>query len=185
VFRVEFVAGGRARRDYRRKNETVNRLANALSIRDTDVAETVLRLIEEHRERGRELQALRNRLLDHEAAALWREAAPSPLRAGGAARIVARAETGRTFEELRYLAGKIAERGGAVALLGLRAADRGQVAFARSADVGVDVGALLREALGPLGGRGGGRPEAAQGGLPDPGRVEAAIEAARGRLLAD
>jgi alanyl-tRNA synthetase len=39
------------------------------------------------------------------------------------------------------------------------------VVVARSADVGVDAGAWIKRATGELGGRGGGRPEMAQGGL--------------------
>jgi alanyl-tRNA synthetase len=39
------------------------------------------------------------------------------------------------------------------------------VVVARSADVPVDAGAWLKRAIAALGGRGGGRPEAAQGGL--------------------
>jgi len=177
--RVEFVAGRRARLDYRWKNEAVVRLANALSIKDVELADTVLRLVEEGRERQRELHALRNRLLDHEADALWRAAELQPLAGGLTARLVVASFDGRTFEELRYLAGKVAERGAAVALLGLRTSDRGQIAFARSADVALDVGRLLRAALAPAGGRGGGRPESAQGGVPDPAAVEPALAAAR------
>ena len=40
------------------------------------------------------------------------------------------------------------------------------VVMARSADVAVDAGAWIREATAALGGRGGGRPELAQGGIP-------------------
>jgi alanyl-tRNA synthetase len=39
------------------------------------------------------------------------------------------------------------------------------VVIARSADVAVDAGAWLRRATTELGGRGGGRPELAQGGI--------------------
>jgi alanyl-tRNA synthetase len=40
------------------------------------------------------------------------------------------------------------------------------VVAARSADVLWDAGAFVREATAALGGRGGGRPELAQGGIP-------------------
>ena len=39
------------------------------------------------------------------------------------------------------------------------------VVVARSADVAVDAGAWMKRATAALGGRGGGRPEMAQGGL--------------------
>ena len=57
---------------------------------------------------------------------------------------------------------------GAVALLAAGNADGpGDIAvFARAEDVGRDMGRFMREALAPLGGRGGGRPGFAQGGAP-------------------
>ena len=51
------------------------------------------------------------------------------------------------------------------------------VIIARSADVALDAGALLRQATAELGGRGGGRPELAQGGIP--AAPEAIIECVR------
>ena len=42
--------------------------------------------------------------------------------------------------------------------------DQLRVVFARSADVAIDVAALLKKTLERFGGRGGGRPNLAQGG---------------------
>ena len=42
------------------------------------------------------------------------------------------------------------------------------VVMARSGDVAIDAGAWMRHATATLGGRGGGRPELAQGGIPAP-----------------
>jgi alanyl-tRNA synthetase len=43
--------------------------------------------------------------------------------------------------------------------------------FARSADVDVDVSALMKEVMASVGGRGGGSKDLAQGGVPEAGKV--------------
>src|SRR6185369_17167829 len=69
----------------------------------------------------------------------------------------------RGVEKLKLLATNICKRPRTVALL----ADQGdqlRVVFARSADSKVDVAAVLKKTLDRFGGRGGGRPNLAQGG---------------------
>ena len=51
-----------------------------------------------------------------------------------------------------------------IALLGAMNGTQAMYVFGRSADVAGDMGALLRESARPLGGKGGGRPDFAQGG---------------------
>jgi len=89
---------------------------------------------------------------------------------------VHRAFADRALEDVRSLAKQIAA-GGCVALLGLRA-EKTQLIFASAAGLGVDCGKLLRETLAPFGGRGGGQPALAQGGLPEPDGLEEALDAA-------
>jgi alanyl-tRNA synthetase len=94
----------------------------------------------------------------------------------GAVRVVRRAFEGRQLDEMRALARAIAE-GGCVALLGLRT-EKAHLLFARADGLAIDCGALLRAVLAPFGGRGGGQPGLAQGGLPDGSRLEDALDAA-------
>ena len=54
--------------------------------------------------------------------------------------------------------------------------------FARSTDLDVHMGTLVRQACQIIGGGGGGRPEFAQGGGPQGDRVIPALEAALGSL---
>jgi len=61
------------------------------------------------------------------------------------------------------LASKICAEPGIVALFADQS-DQLRVVFARSADSTVDVSALLKQTLNKFGGRGGGRPNLAQGG---------------------
>src|SRR5205823_3745233 len=93
-----------------------------------------------------------------------------------AVRVVRRSYTDRSLDELRALAKAIAANG-CLALLGLRA-EKVQLVFARAEGLEIDCGALLRATLAPFGGRGGGQPGLAQGGLPDAAQLEAALQAA-------
>jgi alanyl-tRNA synthetase len=77
--------------------------------------------------------------------------------------VVAAVFDGRDAGELRGLAEQIAAARPAVALLATRGA-KVQLVFARSRDLPVDLSASLKATLAPAGGRGGGRPELAQGG---------------------
>jgi alanyl-tRNA synthetase len=86
----------------------------------------------------------------------------------------------RTLEQLRLLARQVAELGG-IALLGLKL-DKAQLVFTRPANLPFDMGALLRNASTIVGGRGGGKPDAAQGGGPDATRLDEALQAARDEL---
>jgi len=72
----------------------------------------------------------------------------------------------RELAFVKLLAQKLSKHSGVVALL---AATQGQAAlvFSRSADVDVDVSALMKEVMASIGGRGGGSKDLAQGGIPD------------------
>lgn len=65
---------------------------------------------------------------------------------------------------LRELASKVIKHPGTIALLGAQKQEEAMYVFARSADRRTDMGALLRDTARPLGGKGGGRPDFAQGG---------------------
>lgn len=172
MVRVEFLCGGRALRDHRARDTALMRLAADLSVGAEEVGEALARLraAEERARKGLALAS--EQLLAYEADELRRQAEPL---AGMA--VVRRVFQGRPFDELRALARLVAERGG-VALLGLRA-DKAQLVFARAEGLPLDCGALLRQTLAALGGRGGGQPGLAQGGLPDPARLDEALDTAR------
>jgi alanyl-tRNA synthetase len=95
--------------------------------------------------------------------------------------VVARALEGRDAEGLRRLALAVAAHANTVALLGSRDEAGARLVFARAADAAGDMGALMREACLRLEGRGGGRPDLAQGGGPRAERLAEAVEAAAAR----
>lgn len=97
-------------------------------------------------------------------------------------RLVARVLEGRDAEGLKRLASALAGHARTVALLGSRDGEDARLVFARSADAPGDMNALLREACHTLEGRGGGRPDLAQGGGRRPEHLAAALEHAARRL---
>lgn len=74
---------------------------------------------------------------------------------------------------LKEMVSKLIEQPGVIALLGASNGEQKLYVFGRSADVNANMGALLRDAARPLGGKGGGKPDFAQGG-----GCEAILEAA-------
>ncbi len=171
VLRVEFVCGGRALRDLRWKNTALGRIAAGLSISAEEAEMAVARLREAEERARKRIEDMSEQLIRYEALSLIAQAEPV-----GPLFVVRRAFADRPLDEVRALARLIAANNG-VALLGLRA-EKTQLIFARGEGAGLDCGALLRAVLAPLGGRGGGQPALAQGGLPDPSRLEEALDAA-------
>src|SRR5881628_3126771 len=169
--RVEFLCGWRALRDSRWKNALVRELAVKLTVKDQEVAEAVERLMGQLRERDRTLAGLRDQLVELEAQRRLENLPSTP-------RIVTEVLPGWSAEMTSALAGRLAAAGSTIAAL---ATSEGRVIVARSSDLDLDAAALLRRALEPLGGRGGGRPAFAQGAVP-PEQVHDALASLRAEV---
>ena len=175
LVRVTFVAGARALSDYRRANRTARAAASLFSVARDEAADAAARLQEENKQLQRRLRASEELAARAEARELVEE---TDEEAGGAARVVARVFEGRDAESLRRLASAIAAHANTIALLGSREEGGARLVFARSVEAGADMNALMREASQALGGRGGGRPDMAQGGGPLAEKLPDAIEEA-------
>ncbi|MGE0442068.1 MAG: alanyl-tRNA editing protein [Gemmatimonadales bacterium] len=153
--RVSFLAGRRARDDYAAKQKIVAQVSAALSCAVPEIPEAVERL------QG-ELQSARRELRGHQEAALDREAEVLRAEAAGG-RLVQRAWSGRSAEEIRGLALRLTAAPGIVALLA-GGAERTQFVFARSEDLATDLRPALDAALAVIGGGKGGGGRVVQGG---------------------
>ena len=79
-----------------------------------------------------------------------------------------------SMDDARSLARELTARGATVAL-GIRG-DKTQVIVARGVGSTIDCAAIVKRVLTELGGRGGGQPEIAQGGLADSATLSEALD---------
>jgi alanyl-tRNA synthetase len=177
--RVEFVCGHRVLDEYRTANQTLLAVAQLFSADREASPELVARALQENKSLKKRIRELLEVTVAVEAAERLRLAEPV-----GGFKLVSAVFEGRDVEEVRLLASKITQAEPAVALLGTRDAGAARLVFARSASLNQNMGQLLAEACQYLGGRGGGRPELAQGGGPEVAKLEAAIQLAAERCRA-
>jgi alanyl-tRNA synthetase len=174
--RVGFLCGGRALRDFQSTRDLLRLASGLLSVGFEELPDAVGRLDESLREAQRELRQVRAELQDYDAERLWREA-----RDVNDLHVVVAHWSDRSFADVRAIALNLRERPKTVALLAAAEGKGVRIVCTRSEDVdGIDAGKLLREALKPLDGRGGGSPAVAQGGAAQhpSNAVRAALEQA-------
>lgn len=171
--RVEFVCGHRALEDYRAANDTAISVAQLFSAERDGSVELVRRAIQENKSLKKRLRDLLELAMTAEAAEMLAAATPT-----GELKIIQAAFEGRDLEEVRMLAAKIVQAQPAIALLGTKDASAARLVFARSESLTQNMGQLLAEACQLLGGRGGGKPEMAQGGGPNVDKMDEAIKIA-------
>ncbi len=173
--RVAFVCGGRALRRQRERARVLRELSLAFTSGEADLLNAVGRLKQDRERLEKRMKALLKAELEREAAALV-ESAPRGTRGP----VVARHFPDRDPAEVGTLAALVASRGG-IALFAA-GADTPRAHF--SAPTGtISVGELLGGLCREYGGKGGGRPESAQGAIPAHA-VEAALHAAEAAALA-
>jgi alanyl-tRNA synthetase len=156
--RVDFRCGIRALEAYRSLRDVMSAASRLLSTSAEEIPTAVERLQNESKDVRRAMKALQARLAAHEANTLAARAVPI-----AGASIVIEALDGWDGPGLKALASAIAERPGYAAIL-TNGTPPLAVVVARAPDVGIDAAAMLKSLTGKFGGKGGGRPEVAQGG---------------------
>jgi alanyl-tRNA synthetase len=172
--RIEFVAGGRALSDYRRANKTAREIAALFSTSRDDAQEHAARMVEENKELHRRVRALEEIAARSEAEDLI--AATEPRDDG--VRVVKQTFEGRDAESLKKLSHALIARPKIIVLLGSRDKETARLVFARSPDTPGDMNVLMRDACVQIDGRGGGKPDMAQGGGSNLQKLEEAIDLA-------
>ncbi len=175
--RVEFVCGQRALHAARRDYDALVDSANAFSAQIWELPEHVRRLQQEARATRKQLEQLQQELAESQAERLLAEAGEWPVR------VVSCLYSDRDVNFVKLVAQKLARSRGApvIALLGTTSPSPA-IVFAQSGEGCFDLGALIRELVTPLGGRGGGTRDMAQAGLPRADSLEAVLRDARERL---
>jgi alanyl-tRNA synthetase len=173
-FRVEFVCGERAVRTARRDYETLVESGGLFSTHVWEVPASIRKMIDDGKTAGK----VQHKLLEEIA-----ELLAAQLLAGrndSGVRVVAEVFADRELTFVKLLAQKLTQSSGVVALLGAGAGQA--LVFAQSPGGKYDMGALMKEAMAKLGGRGGGNRDMAQGGVPEAGKLQGAVDEASGKL---
>jgi alanyl-tRNA synthetase len=156
--RLTFLCGGRALAGYRTLRDAVAGSVRALSVLPAELPAAIERLQADGKDLRRQVKDFQVKLAGQEADALADAAATV-----GETRLVIAALPGWDAAGLKLIASRIVERPGHVAILVGDPAPA-PIVVARSAGLPHDSGALLRRLVERHGGKGGGRPELAQGG---------------------
>lgn len=167
-WRVGFVAGWRALATARGDFATLRQAAEHLGCGMAELPENVRKIQEERRASEREAKKLTERLAELEAADLL--ARHTETSHDGKHRGIVYISDDAAASYLAMLAAKIVATPNMRVILASRAAMA--IVLAQSAGLDGDMGALLRELLAPVGGKGGGSKVFAQGTVPDATVIE-------------
>ena len=157
--RVAFLAGKRALMDYFRCSEAAHAAAEQLSTNVDGLADSVCAMQEKLRAAESELIRFKKEQLLSQTQHMIDGADILP----DGTRLIAKFVEADAML-LRDLASRLIEHPSVIALMGAMNGDQAIYVFGRSEDVSVNMGNLLRDSARPLSGKGGGRPDFAQGG---------------------
>jgi alanyl-tRNA synthetase len=177
--RIEFVCGGRALGEFRRLRNTVAGCIRFLSVAPEELPASIERLQQDNKSQQRTLRGFQEQLAAHEASAMV-------TRGGRIGNTIVVVESPEGWDQagLKALVAQAIATPGVVAALFTPNEPHAMV-IGRSAGTPVDAAALLKDLLAKFGGKGGGKPDLAQGGgLSGTGEdIRAAALAALERLL--
>jgi alanyl-tRNA synthetase len=167
-WRVEFVAGQRAVRTARRDFTALTETASLFSAHIYDVAQQARKSLDEIRSLRKQREQSLEELAEAQAAAILAE---TPEENGR--KVIVRIFADRDMNYLKLLAQRLTRLAPNVVTLLATTSPQPSLVFAQSASQPNDMGALMKETMSKLGGRGGGSKDMAQGGIPHADGIEA------------
>ena len=173
VRRIEAVTGEGALRQYQESVDAVRRISNLLKASEPELVEHVEKLLAAERAQARQLDHLKSKLAQAAAGELESQA-----RSMNGSTVLAARIDGMDRGQLRELADSFRNRWkSAVVVLASAAADGVSVVAAVTKDLTAKVhaGKLAGAVAQAAGGKGGGRPDMAEGGGRDATQLEAAL----------
>jgi alanyl-tRNA synthetase len=175
VRRIEALTGEAALRQYQESTGALKRLAELTHASEPELVEHVSKLLAHERALHRELDQVKTRLAHAAAAALEQQA-----RQVNGSRVLAARADGMDRQQMRALADSLRNRWkSAVVVLASAAEDNIAIVSAVTKDLTAKVhaGKLVSAVAQAIGGKGGGRPDIAEGGGKNAGSLDAALEA--------
>jgi len=178
-WRVEFVAGQRAVATARRDFTTLSETAAMFSAHIYDVPQQARKSLDEIKSLRKQHEQSQEELAAAYAAALLADATESHGR-----RIVVRTLADRDLSFVKLLAQKLTRLSPTVIALLATTSPQPSLVFAQSPGQPFDMGALMKETMTKIGGRGGGSKDVAQGGIPNAVGIEATLQGIAATLAA-
>jgi alanyl-tRNA synthetase len=155
--RVEFLCGARALARFRTLRDTMGAAVRSLSVSVTDLPHGIERLQEESKAQRRQIVALQSDLAKYRGRELAGQAEET-----ASGRLVAMAVEADAAG-LKALAAAVTEHAGTAAVL-VSPTRPALIVVARAADLGIRANDVLAALIARFGGKGGGKPDLAQGG---------------------
>ncbi len=177
--RVEFVCGGRAVRTARRDYTALSEAAKLFSTQLWEVPDQIRKDFESAKMLRRQRDEALERLAEAMAAAALKDEPDAQGR-----RLVVRAFADRDTNFAKLFAQKVTRAGVPTVALVASTLDPPGLVFAQSSGGPSDMGALLKQVLAAVGGRGGGSRDFAQGGAPPASNVEQLLKQAADTIVA-
>jgi alanyl-tRNA synthetase len=175
--RVEFVCGARAVRSARLDYTTLIEAASLYSSQSSDVPAQIRKTFDE----TKAVRRLKDDALEELASAMAKEALREQPETNRRT-VIVRSFSDRDMTFTKLFAQKVTRAGVTAVALVASLQDPPSLIFAQSAGGSADMGALLKEVLSSVGGRGGGSRDFAQGGVPTGTEAEALLRAAASRI---
>jgi alanyl-tRNA synthetase len=177
--RIHFACGFRALKDYQEKTGLLKQISKSLSTAEADLAQNITKLKEDLKTLTGERNDLNKKLLDYEADWLFSEGKQQ-----ANIRLVKKIFKNRQLKEIKLLARKIVEKSpDTVILFGIKTHGNAQLLFQCTQELACDMVQLMETACSVIKGRGGGRPQQAQGGGPAVEKLEEALQGAEDMLF--
>ena len=170
-WRVEFVAGQRAVATARRDFTTLTETAALFSANIYDVPQQARKSLDEIRSLRKQNEQSQIELAAAYASVLLADVPESHGR-----RILVRTLSDRDLNFVKLLAQRVTRLAPNVVALLATTSPQASLVFAQSPGQPFDMGALMKETMTKLGGRGGGSKDMAQGGVANAERIEATLQ---------
>ena len=177
--RIHFLCGFRALKDYQIKSSILKQIGDSMSSGEGDLPQNIQKIQDELKRLRWEHNHIKKQLLIYESRELISER-----RQFENINVIEKIFEDRDPQELKILGQSILEDlPDTVVLFGSKAEGKASLLFQRSEELDLDMGKLMQAACSVINGRGGGRPQQAQGGGTAVDKLEEALRHA-GSLLA-
>ena len=175
--RLTFVSGKRALADYGQKHTICTDIAGVFSNEISQTPELVASLVAQNKELMKQISGLNKQLLGFRAVEFQQLIQPM-----GEWQLVSQHLTDMSVDDAKQLVSILQENVALIVLMVVQSGEKCTLLFARGENVTVHMGDLLKEVLNQFGGKGGGRPDFAQGGGAPGSAATAMLAAAIERL---